>query len=418
MAERSVRESSLGPDQAQGRSWHETLVRDRWFILAILFIARTAIAFQFQCIAALGPLLVQDLAMDYARLGTLVGLYMLPGIVVAIPGGLLGQRFGDKRVALLGLALMVLGGAWIGLGGSYTSAAAGRLVSGVGAVLLNILLAKMIADWFAGREIVTAMALFLSSWPIGIGLALVLLPVVAAAASIAISLSVAAVVSSVALVLMLAFYRAPPDHVAAPASLRFSLSRPEWVLSILSGMVWTLFNVGYILVLAFGPSFLTARGLSVGTAGATVSLVTWTILLSLPLGGYLAERLKWPDGLMVGCFLALAGVILALPFGLHSAVAFAAIGLLAGPPAGLIMKLPTEVLRPENRAAGMGVYYTCYYGGMAGLVPVAGLLRDATQSPSAPLLFAAGLVLGAAGSLVGFRTLQARTAVPGCVGGP
>ena len=77
------------------------------------------------------------------------------------------------------------------------------------------------------------------------------------------------------------------------------------------------------------------------------------------------------------------------------------------------MKLPTEVLRPENRAAGMGVYYTCYYGGMAGLVPVAGLLRDATQSPSAPLLFAASLLLGAAGSLAGFRLLQVRSAVPG-----
>jgi MFS family permease len=185
------------------------------------------------------------------------------------------------------------------------------------------------------------------------------------------------------------------------------------VLSILSGTIWTLFNVGYILVLAFGPSFLTAQGFSVGIAGATVSLVTWTILFSLPLGGYLAERLKWPDGIMVGCFLALAGAIAALPIGLHAAAMCAIIGLVAGPPAGLIMKLPTEVLRPENRAAGMGVFYACFYAGMAGLVPLAGLLRDATQSPSAPLLFAAGVLLGATGALMCFRFLQKRWSVSG-----
>jgi MFS family permease len=34
---------------------------------------------------------------------------MLPGAVVAIPGGMLGGRYGDKRVALFGLALMVIG---------------------------------------------------------------------------------------------------------------------------------------------------------------------------------------------------------------------------------------------------------------------------------------------------------------------
>jgi hypothetical protein len=29
--------------------------------------------------------------MDYAALGTLIGLYMLPGLVLALPGGVLGR---------------------------------------------------------------------------------------------------------------------------------------------------------------------------------------------------------------------------------------------------------------------------------------------------------------------------------------
>src|SRR5947208_1588707 len=137
---------------------------NRWLILLVLFIARAAIAFQFQSIPALSPLLVDSLRIDYGLLGTLVGLYMLPGVIFSVPGGVLGQRFGDKQIALFGLGLMVLGGLSVGRSETYVSTSFGRVVSGVGAVLLNIVLAKMVTDWFAGREIVTAMALFVSSW--------------------------------------------------------------------------------------------------------------------------------------------------------------------------------------------------------------------------------------------------------------
>src|SRR5215204_2124486 len=166
-----------------GSARTDAAANGRWLILLVLFIARAAIAFQFQSIPALSPLLVDSLRIDYALLGTLVGLYMLPGVIFSLPGGLLGQRFGDKQIAVLGLSLMVLGGLWVGLSGTYLSASLGRVVSGVGAVLLNIVLAKMVTDWFAGREIVTAMAIFVSSWPVGIGFGLLLLPIVATTTS-------------------------------------------------------------------------------------------------------------------------------------------------------------------------------------------------------------------------------------------
>src|SRR3954462_7336322 len=298
-----------------GSARTDAAANGRWLILLVLFIARAAIAFQFQSIPALIPLLVDSLRIDYALLGTLVGLYMLPGVIFSLPGGLLGQRFGDKQIALLGLSLMALGGLWIGLSGTYLSASFGRIVSGGGAVLLNIVLAKMITDWFAGREIVTAMALFVSSWPVGIGLGLLLLPIVATSTSAMRALLTTVLASALALVLVLTIYRPPPGLLSAPATFRIALSGHEWWASIFSGMVWALFNVGYIVVLAFGPSFLVASGTTLSTAGAITSAVTWAILVSLPLGGYLAERLRSPDGVMIGCFLLLAALIAALPLG-------------------------------------------------------------------------------------------------------
>lgn len=60
--------SSPGLEKPSALAWHATLLQSRWFILAVLFVARTVIAFRFQSVAALGPVLVQDLALDYARL--------------------------------------------------------------------------------------------------------------------------------------------------------------------------------------------------------------------------------------------------------------------------------------------------------------------------------------------------------------
>src|SRR5579862_4858449 len=116
----------------------------RWVALAVLTAARVSMGFQFQSLASVAPLLVKDLGLGFGEVGFLVGLYMLPGILLAVPGGWLGERFGDRRIVVAGLGLMVLGGVLAGLAPSYPVLAAGRLLSGIGGVLLNVLMSKMV----------------------------------------------------------------------------------------------------------------------------------------------------------------------------------------------------------------------------------------------------------------------------------
>src|SRR4051794_9702829 len=98
-------------------------IGSRWLMLLVLFIARTAMACQFQTVASTGPFLVEAFAMDFAWLGTLIGLYMLPGIFIALPGGMLGQRFSARNLVLVGLLLMALGGALMGASTSFLTIA-------------------------------------------------------------------------------------------------------------------------------------------------------------------------------------------------------------------------------------------------------------------------------------------------------
>jgi MFS family permease len=399
---------------------HEDFARDsradagagkRWLILAVLFLARTAMGFQFQSVGALSSFLVAELGIDYAQLGLLIGFYLLPGIAIAYPGGLLGRRFGDKRIALLGLALMVLGGVMASLSGDYGTLLIARLVSGIGAVLLNVLLTKMATDWFVGREIGTALAILVSSWPIGIGLALVGLPWSAGAFSVPVAFGATAVAAALALILVGTAYQVPAKSSAPPPSVsatRIGLSAREFGLVSLAGGIWSLYNVGYIILVSFTPSLLIARGMSTGEAGFAVSLIAWTIVITIPLGGMLLDRIGHASALMTASFAAFGLGTMLMPIA-PSLAWIVVLGGVAGVPAGAIMALPAEVLRPESRGPGMGVFLTWYYVGMALLTPAAGLARDLTADPGAPLMLAGSLEITAIAVLGLFRVFQHRS---------
>jgi predicted MFS family arabinose efflux permease len=378
---------------------------NRWLILAALTFARTVLGFQFQSLAAVAPLVVADFHIGYTALGTIIGLYLLPGIAAAIPGGVLAQRFGDKRIVCWGLAAMAVGGLMMAYGDERWLTA-GRIVSGFGAVFINVLITKMTTDTFEGREVVTALGLVITSWPLGIALALVTLPPLAVWASWHAAMIASAILAAGALVLIAVVYPAPAEGAPAVARLRFNLTRHELALSVLSGLVWSFYNMGLILVLAFGPAWLVADGDTPAHASAVVSLVSWLLIVSVPLGASLADRAGHPMTTML-TFLALAAFTIALlPFAGGSLGLMAALGLIFGPPAGLIMALSGQSAAPERRALAMGVYFTVYYVGM-GVVPgIAGFARDLTGSAVAPIWLAAAMMLLTVVALFAFRAVR------------
>jgi predicted MFS family arabinose efflux permease len=355
--------------------------------------------FQFQSIGSISPYLIERLAIDVALLGTLIGMYKLPGIALAYPAGLLGKRFGDKEMAVLGLALMTGGGALTAWAESYELALAGRTLSGIGAVFYNVLVAKMVADWFADRELTFAMAVLVNSWPFGIAMGLATQAPLAEAYSFQSALYATAAFCAVGLLLVVGLYDAPGGSSGAKQSGSkgglAGLSAREFVLVSLGAMVWVLFNGCLILVVSFAPTFLTTSGLTPSEAGWLASIGTWLGILTVPLGGFLVQRWLKPDLFMSACFLVSGLLTIAIPSLDSWLLAFVAFGLIAWAPAGPIVALPVHVLRQENRAPGLGVFYSYYYVGIGLFAPIAGFLRDLTGDPGAPIVFAGALMLAA-----------------------
>jgi MFS family permease len=381
-------------------------LRNRWGILAVLFVVRLTMAFQFQSVAAVAPLLGHDFGVGLADIGILIGLYFTPGIALALPGGAIGQKFGDKTTVLAALLMMLTGGLAMALSVSWSVQIVGRLIAGAGGVLLNVQMTKMVADWFAGKEIATAMAIFVNSWPAGIALSLLTLPLIGIAHGVGAGYLAVAALIGVAIVLIAALYQAPANAVAVAAKSG-RLERNATIAVITAGLVWGLYNVGFAVIFSFGPSMLVERGWSIAAAGSTISIVLWLAVLSVPLGGLLADLTGRPELILVAGCILFAMLMLALPRGTAVVLTVVGLGLISGQPAGPILSLPARVLRPETRAIGMGIFYTLYYAAMMLGPVVAGACAKSAGSAAAAFDFGAAVLLACPVLLWGFNRIPA-----------
>jgi MFS family permease len=381
-------------------------LRNRWVILAVLFVVRLTMAFQFQSVAAVAPLLGREYGVGLGDIGILIGLYFTPGIALALPGGAIGQKFGDKTTVLAALMLMLAGSLAMALSTSWTGQIAGRLVAGAGGVLLNVQMTKMVADWFAGKEIATAMGIFVGSWPVGIALSLLTLPVIGTTYGVGAVYFAMAALIGIALILLAAAYR-PPAHAVTAVAASARPDRNALIAVIAAGLMWGLYNVGFAVIFSFGPSMLVERGWSIAAAGSAISIVLWLGVISVPSGGFLADRTRRPQSIVVGCCIVFAALMVALA---HSGAVISIVivlGLLTGLPAGPIMSLPARVLRPETRGLGMGIFYTVYYATMMLGPVVAGACAKSAGTAAAAFDFGAAVILICPLLLWGFKRVPA-----------
>ncbi len=369
----------------------------RWFILAVLFVTRTCLALTFQGLGAVAPLAGPELQLDHAAMGELIGFYWLPGMILALPAGLLAGRLGAKRLALLGLVLMAAGSFLLARSDGYALAAAARLLAGSGNALLSVLVSAMVADWFRGRELSTALAILFDSWSFGLALTIAALPFIAEHASWRRAIDLTGIACLAAALLLALSYRAPPAtprDASRPTprwNLRWAL-RHESLLPSIGALLWTSYNAGQLILLTYAPPMLAARGMSLPAAAAAVSLTAWPAMLSMPAGGILADRRGGlVAAIVLGCLGAGAAGV-ALAFGAPAVATCIAIGLFIGLPAGGLFSLPVRASAPDYLGWSLGWFMTIYYLLLTAAQWAGGYVREATSDRTV-VLFACGLLL-------------------------
>ncbi len=394
---------------------------NRWVVLAFLFLIGLTAPTQFQAVAALAPYLIAEAGLSYTDIGVFTGLYMLPGVILAAPTGPLAAAIGDRWTLIGGITLMSVSGAVFAMTDSYAVMFATRVIGGAGAVAVTVLLPKLVTDWFAGREIATAMATIAASVGVGIGGSMAGLPWLASTTSWRTAMLATSFLCLISIALLLIVYRdaAPTPATATatatakpstptPAKPRWNLSRHEAALAALAGLGRGLFSAGYAVFMSFTPALLMAQGMSAVDAGLLTSISAIASLISVPLGGYLSDRTGKPHYFIVGGSIGATLSCLALTSLAPALLWIITFGLLRGGCTGGLMSLPARVLKPENRSTGFAVVSASYFVCMFAFPAIAGWLLDTTRNPAAPILFAALLWIAISALLAVFLTLERR----------
>lgn len=363
----------------------------RWRILGLLFLARIGLGFQFQTVASVGDDLVVAFGLDYAGIGILIGLFMAPGLILALPAGYWGRYISDRIMVVMGLCSLALGGGVSSIATESWTIGLGRIFAGAGFLFTTLYFTKMIADWFEGREIATAMSILVMSWPFGIAMGQVGHAWLAVTYGWQVPFQVASVYCLIAAFAVLTFYRAPHDLPQLKSGSAERLTHQEWRLVVCAAAAWGVFNAAYVTYLSFGPKVLEDLGQTAIAAAGIISIGSWLLVVSGAICGQIVDRFGGRNVVLTIC---MGGAIVALLLlsrpnaGLSASLLF---GLLGMAPAGVIMAMSGQALRPQVRAFGMGVFFTIYYAIMLVTPPAAGAIRDATGSAQGPIWLAIAL---------------------------
>ena len=295
------------------------------------------------------------------------------------------------RGVLLGGVPGVMPGRVAIIGGGVVGFNAALVAVGMGVVVVTVLQGKIIADRFSGKDFTLVMGAIVGSFPIGLGLAQVVLPGLAASWGLPAAFLAGALAAAVPFALFLWCWAETP--VATARSATWPSRHEIWLVGI-AGLIWTAYNAGYHNYLAFLPSLMAGRGHSPALTGAVLAAATWANLPAILLGGGLALRFGGASVFMAGTLATFLGVLgpALVDWPLVWAILFGTIGSLHG---GLIVEMGTLSAKPQNRAVGMGIFYTTYYAGASVIPGLCGRVADWVGDPSGALVCAALLSLAA-----------------------
>ncbi len=149
----------------------------RWYLLGLSAATSTLVsAIPFACMPVLFPEITKDLGLDLVQMGAIWGIAGLSGIFVSLAGGIIGDRFGLKRVLIISCVLVGITGALRGISTSFAMLTAFVFANGIVRAIIPITVTKAITTLFRGRNLGMAQGV----GAMGMGLGLMLGPLISA----------------------------------------------------------------------------------------------------------------------------------------------------------------------------------------------------------------------------------------------
>jgi len=350
----------------------------RWKILAMSYICQLSFALVFQSIPPILRLMISELKITHAQAGLLMSLFALPGIFVSIPGGIISDRFGMKKVGLASLILMIVGTFFAGIGESFLLVGAGRIVSGIGAITLAIILPQLVSRWFMHKELGLGMGVFNTAMPLGAITSFNVLSIIGTNLGWRAPVLLTTIASIIALLVFLLLFREPElMSREASTSVLFDVSSigiPIWLV----GLAWMWFNAAFISFLTFSQDFFVSKGYEIASASFLSSIVMMGSLFLSPLIGYLISKFGKEEALIIIGGTVLASLLFLISTAPSPIFVLVLIGVFAAFVPAPVFSLPSKIVKPQHLGLAFGILTTCLNVGVLAGPYLVGLAKDLT----------------------------------------
>ncbi len=346
-------------------------------------------------------IIAADYSLSSADVGLLTGSYFFTYLLLQVPTGILGDRFGMRRVLLWTYAVASVGAIGLGLViGNYPAMLFFMALHGLGAGGFYPSSFGMMMQKVKPQQRAFSSAL------IGIGMALGLLAGMTASGSlyeIYRDIRVPILLLALPSILMLfLFYRYLPDTAAAP-SAKWS----QYKAILLDFDLWrinlTTFTAlyGFWVAVTWGPTFLKVeRGFSLGASGFFTGLIAVSAIPASMFWGRMADRIgRKKVALFVLPASALILLLLSLLEGYYVLIGLLVLfGMLSNTafvPSMLAWSADiVEERHPGLTGASVGIFNASIMLSAVVAPVVSGFLRDQTGSLGPALTAASLLMLG------------------------
>lgn len=382
-----------------------------WLLLVLAWATNFIIRIGF---SALLPPIIAELGLSYTRAGMLAGAFFWAYAAMQLPAGLLGDRFGRRRVLLIGLVGGACAAVLTGAATSFAMLVVARVLTGAcqGSLFSNdraIIVAVTPPD-----KIGLGQGVSFSGPGIGLTLGLLLGGVLGEWLSWRTTFWLFALGPIIAALCIVRWVPAPPAAAStghAGTRLFAVLAHPPlWVL----GVVGITGIYPQFVLATWAPLFFQETGVDeLGRAGAYASLQGVAAVAGLIGGGWTDDRLRRRGfGHTVVIAVGLAALALSAAamaaaisyrssFGLAVTLFVTAFFCWSIWPA--IYALLGDMVSPESLSTGFGLLNSVSFLGAVAGPPITGWVRDAAGSFSHGCLLAALVALVGAGLSLAVR---------------
>jgi cyanate permease len=250
-----------------------------------------------------------ELSLTLVQSGLIATMINLLGALVGMLAGILCDRYGSKRLGLLGLAVMAAGGFLGAIAHGYPALLLSRFLEGAGFILFTVTGAALInASAGSPRDRNRAMGLWTAYMPSGAALAMLLTPFAVAQMGwrgLWVALSVAALACA-----LLVWRVVPATAPASVGTLRLAAESLAQRGSLVLSLTFLLYVAQWTSVMIWLPTFVVdERGASAATAA-----VLGALMVAANVPGNLASGWLLSHGVRRGAIVVAASAISAACF--------------------------------------------------------------------------------------------------------